>query len=172
MEALFDSVRYHKAEQTICMAMRCIEELASDRESWPRIISSSEWKGLKKQVIMYIGGASLVLYKLSQCSFNFLLNQPLLSPMDPPVDGIPILVDVLGPPPAAILKHEMVNWKHVIDIAAKLKHDNNNASSDGKMESPRASGSPKSAVAARRTTQESRESAITKPMLGGMPTVT
>jgi hypothetical protein len=42
VEAVFDSVRSHKAEQTICMAMRCMEELASEWESWPRIVKSSK----------------------------------------------------------------------------------------------------------------------------------
>ena len=40
MEALLAVARYHKAEQTTCGAMRCLEELAADRESWPRIVKA------------------------------------------------------------------------------------------------------------------------------------
>jgi hypothetical protein len=38
VESLMQVVRYHKAEQTTCMAMGCLMELALDRDSWPRII--------------------------------------------------------------------------------------------------------------------------------------
>ena len=40
VEALLAVARYHKAEQTTCGAMRCLEELAADRESWPRIVKA------------------------------------------------------------------------------------------------------------------------------------
>jgi hypothetical protein len=30
-------------------------------------------------------------------------------------DGLRMLVDILGPPPSAVIKHEMARWKHIID---------------------------------------------------------
>ena len=64
----------------------------------------------------------------------------------PLVDGIAILVDVLGPPPAAVLKHEMANWRHLIDPAYAAKRDKNSAvdsgAREGKKEVTGAAGLP------------------------------
>ncbi|GAX73803.1 hypothetical protein CEUSTIGMA_g1254.t1 [Chlamydomonas eustigma] len=36
-------------------------------------------------------------------------------------DGLRMLVDVLGPPPSAVMKHEMARWKHLIDPVFALQ---------------------------------------------------
>jgi hypothetical protein len=55
---------------------------------------------------------------------------------------------VLGPPPAAVLKHEMANWRHLIDPAYAAKRDKNGTGDSGGREGKKevtkgiAAGSP------------------------------
>lgn len=136
VEALLDIARYHKAEQTTCMAMRCLEELAGDRESWSRIIKAGERGSLVEVGRAGIGDQWVMRSKIIWRAEYLKAATVLLDPRTFPSDGLRLLVDVLGPPPAAILKHEMDHWRHLVDpaYAAKLKRDKEEAEASRALE--------------------------------------
>ena len=65
-------------------------------------------------------GAAAGTSEVPKLFLTILLPLPLLVPPPCPpflTDGLRLLVDVLGPPPATLLKYEMEHWRHLVDPA-------------------------------------------------------